>query len=275
MQDDIITSRDNRRLIDARKVRDGKVRELIFLEGRRLVGEALRSEIELAECFAADSFDDGELLAKIASRCDVRRVADNSFRSITDTESPQGIALIAQRPGSTLAALDVGSADVPVVVFLKEANNPSNLGAIFRTAEAAGIAGVIVSENSADAFSPKANRAAMGANLRLPVVEGVSFEAALDWARDNGLAATATGASGAVRYDDLDWTKPRLLVLGSEARGLSGRELADVDETVTIPMADGVESLNLGVAAGILLFEARRQAGFNAKTQSGTLLSDI
>ncbi len=99
----------------------------------------------------------------------------------------------------------------------------------------------------------------MGSNLRLPVVEGVSFDAALGWARDNGLVVTATVAGGAVSYIDIDWKRPRMLVLGSEAHGLSDRELEAVQETVTIPMANGVESLNLGVAAGILMFEARRR----------------
>jgi RNA methyltransferase, TrmH family len=258
MQDDIITSRDNRRLVDARKVRDGKVRELVFLEGRRLVEEALRSEIDLVDGLAAAGFDDGELLDRVAARCEVSGVADRLFGSVADTDTPQGIVVIARRPAETLDSIDAASAEVPVVVFLKEANNPSNLGAIFRTAEAAGVAGVIVSGNSADAFSPKAMRAAMGANLRLPIVEGVTFGSALDWARSNGMVTTATAASGAVSYSDIDWRKPRLLVLGSEAHGLSERELAAVDDTVTIPMSDGVESLNLGVAAGILMFEARR-----------------
>lgn len=256
--DEVITSRDNRRLVDARKVRDGKVTELIFLEGRRLVGEALRSGVVLDECLVTESFDGPELLDAVDGRCEVRRVAERLFGSITDTETSQGIVVIAQRPATSVAELDVAAAEVPMVVFLNEINNPSNLGAIFRTAEGAGIAGVIVSTGSADAFSPKALRAAMGANLRLPVVEGVSFDAAIDWAKESGLITTAAAARGAVSYIDIDWKRPRLVVLGSEAHGLSERELESVNETVDIPMADGVESLNLGVAAGILMFEARR-----------------
>lgn len=258
MQEDIITSRDNRRLVEARKVRDGKVRELVFLEGRRVVEEVLRSRIELVECLAAAGFDDGELLDRVAARCEVSRVADRLFGSIADTDTPQGIVVIARRPRATLAALDAASADVPVVLYLKEINNPSNLGAIFRTAEAAGVAGVIVSGNSADAFSPKAMRAAMGANLRLPIAEGVAFDEALAWARAEGLATTATAAHAAASYLDIDWSVRRLLVLGSEAHGLSDGELAAVDETVSIPLANDVESLNLGVAAAVLMFEARR-----------------
>ncbi len=86
-----------------------------------------------------------ELLDAVASRCEVRRVADRLFGSIADTDTSQGIVVIAQRPAASLAELDVTAAEVPMVLFLKEINNPSNLGAIFRTAEAAGIEGVIVS----------------------------------------------------------------------------------------------------------------------------------
>lgn len=261
--DEVITSRDNRRLVDARKVRDGRERDSIFIEGRRLAGEAVRSGVAIEECLIAESFADRELIDAAATRCEVSVVTDRLFGSVADTDTPQGIVLIAQRPEWALADVTarVASAKVPVVVFLKEANNPANLGAIFRTAEAAGVAGVIVSSGSADAFSPKALRSAMGANLRLPIVEGVAFDEALAWARSQGLAATATAVDGSVSYVDIDWRQPRMLVLGSEAHGLTDAELAVVDETVSIPLATGVESLNLGVAAGIFMFEARRQSG--------------
>ncbi|MBP9664940.1 MAG: RNA methyltransferase [Pyrinomonadaceae bacterium] len=266
MERETITSRDNARLVNARKVRDGKMRDHVFVEGRRLVEEALRSSVVLDECFAAESFGGAELLDNIASRCEVRRVADRLFASIADTDTPQGIVVIAQRPTATLADIDVAGADVPLVLFLKEINNPSNLGATFRTAEAAGIAGVITSSGSADAFSPKAMRAAMGSNLRLRAVEGVTFDDAIKWARQNGLVTTATAADGALSYVDIDWKQPRLVVLGSESHGLSDRELAAFDATVSISMANDVESLNVGVAAGVMLFEARRQRVSDTKT---------
>ncbi|MBK9215898.1 MAG: RNA methyltransferase [Chloracidobacterium sp.] len=267
MQREVITSRDNARLVNARKVRDGRVRDSIFVEGRRLAGEAVRSGVAIEECLIAESFADRELIDAAAARCEVSVVADRLFASVADTDTPQGIVLIARRPVNTPddVAARVASAAAPVVVFLKEANNPANLGAIFRTAEAAGVAGVIVSSGSADAYSPKALRGAMGANLRLPIVEGVAFDEALAWAREKGLLPTATMAGASASYVDLDWQRPRMLVLGSEAHGLSDEELAAVDETVSIPLANDVESLNLGVAAGILMFEARRQCGICAE----------
>jgi len=257
-----ITSRDNRRLVHARKVRDGKVPDQIFIEGRRLVEEALRTKIGIDECLVAGSFQSEGLVEAVTERgAATVEVSDNIFPSIVDTKQPQGIVLIAKRPSSSLASIESRLADsrLPIVAFLKEVNNPANLGAILRTAEAAGIAGVIVSENSSDAFSPKALRGAMGAAFRLPIVEGVSLEDALSWAANAKLIPTAATAVDGADYAAIDLRKPRLLVLGSEAHGLNAAELDKIKERLTISMEPHVESLNLAVSAGILLFEARRQ----------------
>ena len=99
----------------------------------------------------------------------------------------------------------------------------------------------------------------MGAAFNMPVWDKVTAEQAFDWAAGNGLFCTATAASAEVSYTEIDWTKPRLLIFGSEAGGLDGLELPRGRDEVCIPMAQGIESLNLAVSAGIILFEARRQ----------------
>lgn len=259
-----ITSRDNRKLKFARSVREGKDKEHIFIEGVRLVNEALRSGLDPVDILISDSFklnviDSMKLIECIKNTAVM--VANKIFIPIADTGSPQGIILIAKRPSSGLADIEQGlkSSKIPVVVCLHQINNPSNLGAIFRSAEAAGVAGIILSKGAADAFSPKAQRAAMGANLRLPIVENVEFSDLVNWARENGLKPTAADIGGKTNYIDSDWKKARLLVFGSEAHGLSGDELVKMEEIVNIPMESDVESLNIAVSAGIILFEAKRQ----------------
>ena len=260
-----ITSRDNRRLVHARKVRDGKVPEQIFIEGRRLIDEALSSDVDIVECLVADCFRNREMLDAIAKRTSaIVEIPDKIFGSIADTNQPQGIILIAKRPKFSSGSIEsrLGSAALPIVIFLKEIRNPSNLGAVLRAAEAAGVVGVIVSTNSADVYSPKALRAAMGSSFRLPIWEEADFDEILRWAQTAKLTTTAAAAAAADNnYTDIDWKTPRLLVFGSEAHGLSRPELERIDEEVTIPMEDGVESLNLAVSAGIILFEAKRQNG--------------
>lgn len=257
-----ITSRDNRRLTHARKVRDGKIEDLIFIEGRRLADEAVRSDLVIKECFVSEDYAAREILDLLSRRgASIAELPDRIFGTIADTKQPQGIILIAERPKGSLTLIEscLQNPTVPMVIFLKEINNPSNLGAILRSAEAAGVAGVILSIDSADVFSPKALRASMGSAFRLPIMEGADFENTLLWAKISRLTTTATVASAETSYIDADWRTSRLLIFGSEARGLSDAEIENVDQAIGIPMENNVESLNLAVSAGVILFEAKRQ----------------
>ncbi|MGB7201573.1 MAG: RNA methyltransferase [Pyrinomonadaceae bacterium] len=256
-----ITSRDNRRLVNARKVRDGKVTDLIFIEGKRLVEEALRSRLEIVECFVSDEFLNDPVLKDLEKQTSsIAALQEKLFDSIADTDSPQGIVLIAKRPSSS-QNFEIGGSQLPLVLCLNEINNPSNLGAVLRTAEAAGVTKVMISNNSADPFSPKALRASMGSAFRLNITTGCEFDEAIQSAVKNNLHTVGADASSTRNYTDVDWTKPRMLVIGSEAHGLSPEQKETLDELVCIPMANGVESLNLAVSVGVLLFEAKRQNG--------------
>lgn len=257
-----ITSRDNRRLVTARKIRDGKISEQIFIEGRRLTFEALRSDISIEECFVAEGFRDQELLAAVANRTSaIAEISGSVFGSIADTDRSQGIILIAKRPrtGADTIKSRIGIGGLPITVFLKEVNNPSNLGAIVRTAEAAGVASVIISRHSADVYSAKALRAAMGASFRLPIWDNADFDEVLGWAEKGKMLTTAADAKSSEIYSDLDWSIPRLLIFGSEAHGLSDADMGKIDDRIKIHMESEVESLNIAVSVGIILFEAKRQ----------------
>lgn len=254
-----ITSRDNRRLINARKVRDGGIRELIFIEGKRLAAEALSAGMVIDECLVADSFGDREIVDQIASQAPVFPVPDNLFKTVADTTSPQGIVLLGHRPKSGFLHRQDLPLDSSPFVFLKDVNNPSNLGAIMRTAEAAGAGGVITSPNSADAFSPKSLRAAMGSAFRIGVEQGISLSKAVEWARSRGIRVVGTDPDNGLDHTANDWNVPTLVIFGSEAHGLTSDELAMCDSSVQISIADGVESLNLAASAAVILFEARRQ----------------
>ncbi len=257
----IITSRDNERVKFAKRVRDGREPSVIFLEGKRLVVEALKRNVRIISCLVSSEFPDQSVLDLLKDHSiDPLTVTRAIFDSICDTAGSQGIAAIAERPHCSMADLrQAASAVLPIYLYLYEVNNPSNLGAVLRTAEAAGVTALITSPNSADAFSAKANRAALGANLRLAVCEGVTFANALAWALSNGITVTASAASADKQHCEIDWMRPRLLVLGSEAHGLPADILSAAEESVCIEMENEVESLNLAVSVGIILFEAKRQ----------------
>lgn len=257
-----ITSRDNDRVKEARRVRDGKDPGKIFIEGVRLVKEGVRSGIAIGDIFVT-----GESRSKLveligSTQCDaVYELNDQAFQSICDTVNSQGIIAIAQRPTATYEALEraLASSTVPLIVVLHGISNPSNLGAVIRTAEAAGVGGVIASIGSADAFSAKSIRAAMGSSFRLPIVSGSTFEDAMVFAEGTGLSVVAADINAKVSYTEFDWRRPTMLVVGSEAHGLTTVERGRIADLVLIQMEPNVESLNLAVACGVVLFEARRQ----------------
>ncbi len=260
-----ITSRDNRRLVDIRKVREGKMPDRIFVEGVRLTEEALRSGIPLLESVVSSSFlengRNSDVIQAMADRnVSLVETPDRLFSSLADTVSSQGVICIAERPasGPSRLAAATGSA-TGLFVFLQETNDPSNLGAVLRTAEAAGAAGAIISHGSADVFSPKALRAGMGSSFRLPIWDGAVLEESVAWARGLGIQVVAADISGKRSYSEVDWRRQSLVVFGSEAHGLGADQLRLADEIVTIPMQNDVESLNLAVSSGIILFEAVQQ----------------
>jgi len=263
-----ITSRDNQKLKYARKVRDGKIKDAVYVEGVRHGEEILRSNLTVHECFAVDGFLEnkrGRQLINAFSKtgATISEVQNSVFQTIADTKTSQGIILIVERPFTSKENFEVKynelANDFPVVLFLSEINNPSNLGAILRTVEAVGALHVIISENSADAFSPKAGRSAMGANLRLNIWENAGLPEVMIWAKEENLVTTAADIGSKSAYTQIDWNIPRLLLFGSEAHGLGGDALKLIEQTIYIPMENGVESLNLAVSCGIILFEAKHQ----------------
>lgn len=264
-----ISSKDNSRLKAARAVRDGREPGKLLVEGVRLFREALRSDLSLEDVFiSTDVFETPQIRELrelvLTSRSAISTVAAKAFDSITDTENSQGIVGIARRPEFLLEGIRANTQS-GLIVFLNKINNPSNLGAIVRTAEAAGVSATITSKDSADAYSPKAVRASMGSAFRLPIIQGIEFESVLEWARERKVRTVAADVNSNIDYTDLKWEGSTLLILGSEAHGLNPGEIRLIDETVFIPMENDVESLNLAVSVGIILFEAKRQRDARVK----------
>jgi len=260
----IITSRDNSLLRQVRAVRDGKIEELIFIEGLRLCEEARRSNLEIEAVIVSEELMRKERaaaaieeLSRVSKR--VAMVSEKLLESVSYTKTPQGIIVLAQRPEASekhlTASLDANS----LLVVLHQINNPVNVGAILRTAEAAGATGVITTKNTSDAFAPKSLRGAMGSAFRLPIWNGVAFDEVIVWCHKRGIVTVCADVEASTSYTAIDWTGPTALVLGPESTGLTAEELESADQGVSIPMKGDAESLNVSVAAGILLFEAARQ----------------
>jgi TrmH family RNA methyltransferase len=262
-----ITSRDNQRLKFARSVRDGDIENLIFVEGARLAEEILRSDLKISDVLYTENFaatERGRTFISQSQNYNPAEVSQNIFASLAETKTSQGVIVICEKPETGKQFIETNlllREKLPLVIALHRINNPANLGAILRTAEAVNVAGVITTINSTDAFSPKALRGAMGASFRLAIWTDVDFHEVLMWAKINDLISVCADVNAEKSFLEIDWQTPRLLVFGSEAHGLSADERKKIEENLLIPMENGVESLNLAVACGVILFEAKRQIG--------------
>ena len=263
----MITSRHNPLAQRARGARDGRAAGLLFAEGLRLCEEAARSPLAVEDVlFTAGLADDergARLLAALRGKsARLAQVSESVFASVSDTKTPQGIALLARRPPTDLASFEKAAGEGALIVVLHGVGNPANAGAMLRVAEAAGAAGVVATAGTTDLLAPRSLRGAMGSAFRLPLWAGVSFGEVVAWCGRRGLSTVSADLSAQQTHTEIDWSGGRAIICGAEAHGLSGAEAAAADLRVRIPMRPPVESLNVAAALAVLLYEAARQRGF-------------
>src|ERR1044072_356172 len=262
----MITSRDNSLLRLARSVRDGKTPEFIFVEGLRLCEEALRSGLAIEAVIVSDELavkDKAAALVEKLTTASKRSdfVSEKLLETISYTKTPQGIILLAKGPNSSEQHFANHQQQPPLIVILHRINNPVNVGAILKTPEAAGATGAIATQNTADPFSAKALRGAMGSTFRLPVWCAPSYAEAVGWCSERGVQTVSADVHAASSYEAVNWRQASALILGAESTGLTREEIDAATLAVRIPMQGAAESLNVAVATGVLLYEAARQRG--------------
>jgi TrmH family RNA methyltransferase len=240
-------------------VRNGKEQGLLVVEGVRLCEEALSAGLPVVEAAVTPELAKTErgrrLVEELAYReVTIRWLEPSVMESLSEVETSQGVLLLARRPD--IRALPL-SGERPLVLVAAGVQDPGNLGSLLRMAEAAGVTSVFVGSGSADPFSPKALRGAMGSTFRIPVAfrNAATEVIAL---RRAGIDVWAA-AGGGKPYDAVDWRKPAALVVGNEGAGIPDAIVRACDGIISVPMVGRVESLNVAVAASVILFEAARQ----------------
>jgi TrmH family RNA methyltransferase len=235
----------------------------LLLDGVHLVREAHDAHLDFESVAVAGSrlaepSEEGELARALAAAgVPVFDVTDAVFAAMSPVRTPSGIAAIANRtPIDPTAVWNTRNGFTLVVIDVQD---PGNLGALIRTAEAGGATGVLVSGASAHPFSWKALRGSMGSGLRLPVAKAADVGMIVDCIQAAGARTIASVARAGRAPEDVDWAGPVALLLGGEGAGLSDAVVARCDDRVTIPMAPRVESLNVAVAGGILIYAARHK----------------
>ena len=240
--------------------KNGLQRELL-LDGPHLLFEAHKSGLSIeSAAFEQDAFNDPEVKtlaeALVADGADVFIVSRKTLESMSPVRSPAGVVGIARRD---LRALhDVITAPNPLVVVAHDVQDPGNVGGIMRTAEAAGATAFVTTASTADPLGWKALRGSMGSALRLPIARGEPDDV-LRALRSAGIQTSALVPRTGRPLFEADFRKPSALLLGAEGAGLPDALLRQVDQRITIPMQPPVESLNVGVAAALVLYEAFRQ----------------
>ena len=250
----MITSTSNARvkeLVQLQKKSKVRNEQGVFLvEGVKMYQEIPQEQ--LVKVYVSETFAD-----KQKDRRKLEYLSDHVFQYVSDTKTPQGILCVVRQ--STYCLEDILEAEDAHLLVLDNLQDPGNLGTILRTAEGAGVTGIIISKESVDIYNPKVIRSTMGSIYRVPFVYVEDLKEAIAKVKAHGIFTYAAHLDGKNSYDKEDYTKKTAFLIGNEGNGLR-KEIADLADTwIRIPMQGQVESLNAAIATSVLMFETARQ----------------
>jgi len=258
-----ISSVRNPRVHAAARLRDRRHRTQqgqILIDGARELGRALDAGVQLVEVFVNEQHASDavrSLRVRLAkSGTALVSVTAHVFEKLAYGDRADGIVAVARTPQASLAGLQLPTC--PIVAVLESCEKPGNLGAVLRSADAAGVAAVIVADPVTDLYNPNAIRASLGTIFSVPVAQGTAAET-IEYLQAQQLAIVAARVDAARDYTAIDFRRPTAIVLGSEAAGLSDQWRRDDVAAVKLPMCGVADSLNVSATAAVLFYEALRQ----------------
>ena len=241
-----------------------KKQKMFVIEGQKMYEETPDNQLEMtyvSEKFYDEYIKVGKISDKVKSKLNKKEyiiVADPVFKNMSDTVTPQGIMAVVRQNEYELS--DILKKDKrQIFLVLESLQDPGNMGTIIRTAEGAGIDGIIVNKETVDMYNPKVIRSTMGSIYRVPVVICQDLSEAVDELSRAGVTLYAAHLKGDVYYTDGQFDGSVGLMIGNEANGLSDEMSKKAHKLIKIPMDGQVESLNAAVAAAILMYEVKRQ----------------
>lgn len=255
----MITSTANaqvKQLIQWQKKSKQRNKDGIFLvEGIRMWKEVPKER--LIKVYVSESFLKRYEKELENSAAKIEVLSDQIFERVSDTQTPQGILCVVKRKNYRLT--DIVKGNAPCLVILDNLQDPGNLGTIVRTAEGAGVDGIIMSQGCVDIYNPKTIRSTMGSIYRMPFFYTEHMEEVFCLLKEKQITAYAAHLEGKTFYDEQDYRKGCAFLIGNEGNGLSEEMAARADVKIRIPMYGQVESLNAAVATSVLMYEASRQ----------------
>lgn len=239
-----------------KKARARKSSGLFVAEGLRMFKEIPEDRID--SLYVSESFIKDEVHRGLLSGKKYETVSDDVFKTMSDTQTPQGILALVRQYAYTVE--DLLHAPGPAfLIILENIQDPGNLGTILRAGEGAGITGVLMNDSAADIYNPKVIRSTMGSICRVPFAYTDDLSGAIKALKAGGVRLYAAHLEGRNNYEKEDYTVDTGFLIGNEANGLAESTAALADACVKIPMKGKVESLNAAVAASVLMFETARQ----------------
>ena len=259
-----ITSAKNPKVRDATNLMDRRQRDqtgLMLVEGVRELALAIKGGVSINRLFYCEDLFKGPeediiLKAAAAQNAELIPVSTHVFEKLAYREDSFGLIAVAKQPIKTLD--DIHLKKSPLAIVVEGVEKPGNLGAILRSADAAGVDCIIVCGKSTDIYNPNVVRASIGTVFTVPVVKTTVSES-INWLKEKGIKTIATTPHAELEYFDADLGGPCAIVMGSEHEGLSDTWLNEADIRVSIPMKGEADSLNLAMSTTIMLYEAIRQ----------------
>ena len=260
----MITSTSNQQIKNLLQLqKKSKVRKeqgIFVVEGVRMFREAPADWI--IKTYVSQEFLKKEEASVLKGR-EYEIVEDRVFKTMSDTMTPQGILAVVKQSSNSLETLL--DAPAPFFMVLENIQDPGNLGTILRTAEGAGVTGILMSRDTVDIFNPKTIRSTMGSVYRVPFLYVEDICEIVRELKNKGICTYAAHLKGTGSYDEQDYTKGTAFLIGNEGNGLTD-QLADLADTyIRIPMYGQLESLNAAVASAVLMYETQRQRRKNGK----------
>lgn len=262
-----ITSTHNpkiKSLLALEKPRERKKQGLFIVEGRKEVGLALEAGYKIGNLFFCEELISREELEAFAPDGKLLvPVSRDVFEKVAIRENSGGVLAVAEQKTHRLDAIRLSAN--PLVLVLESVEKPGNLGAILRTADAAGLDSVIICDPQTDFYNPNVIRSSIGCIFTNQVASATSDET-LAWLKKNNITPYSTYLKASRPYHAVDFTKPSAIVMGTESTGLSDTWITPDQNPIIIPMQGRIDSMNVSTAAAVVVFEARRQRGFGLNT---------
>lgn len=256
---EVIESKDNLLIKDIKKLKEKKYRissNMFLVEGFRFAEEALDSDFEVVHIFVSargeSKYDNSCMKNKLQKNTKVYSVSDSIFKSICDTDSPQGIIATVRNK-----LVEIKN-DNGFYILADKIQDPGNMGTIIRTAHAAGALGVIITKGTVDIYNEKTLRATMGSVFKIPIIYDSDLSL-VQKLRKVGFKLVTSSLDCDKNFYDLDLKEKIIISVGNEGNGISAEVYDVCDLKIKIPMPGGAESLNAAIAAAIMMYEVVRQ----------------